>query len=75
MDVAFHRCQDDGTFLFLGLTASIHSCLDNLKRSLGGLRAHKKLGQEHGSLLKPFSHTVQGRYHLTVDNIQRLPLL
>ena len=40
-----------------------------LKCSLGSLRAHKKLGQEHGALLKSFSHTVQGRYHLTVDDI------
>ena len=69
MDVTFHRRQDDGPFLFLGLSASIHSCLDDLKCSLGSLRAHKKLGQEHGALLKSFSHTVQGRYHLTVDDI------
>ena len=75
MDVTFHRCQDDGSFLFPGLSASIHSCLDDLKCGLGSLRAHKKLGQEHGALLKPLSHTVQGRYHLAVDDIKRFPLL
>ena len=44
--------------------------LQHLKSRLGRFRAHEKLGQEEGSLLKPFAHLVQGRHQLPIDDVQ-----
>ncbi len=49
--------------------ASIFS-FDHLKRALCRLCAHQKLWQEHGTLLKSFSHDIQRRNDLAVDDVQ-----
>ena len=49
--------------------------LEHLEGPLGGLCAHKELGEEEGSLLKPLAHLIQGGDQLAVDDVQNVPAL
>ena len=69
MNIPLYRSQDDGSLLLLLLTAGIHLLFDDLKRAFRCLRAHQKLRQEHGAFLKTFSHDIECRDDLAVDDI------
>ena len=40
MDIAFDSCKDNGTFLFLGLSAACHGIFDHFKGCFGCFRTH-----------------------------------
>ena len=70
MDIAFYRCKYDGSLFLLYLALGVHLCLDDLKGYFCRFRAHEKLREEDGSLLKSLSYPVQGRNHLVIDDCQ-----
>ena len=70
VNITLNSSQNDLTFLLLLLTTGIQLFLDNPKSALCRLRAHQKLRQEHGPLLKALSHYIQCRNDLAVDDLQ-----
>ena len=68
MDVTLDGGENDPPLHLLGL--SLQGLLEHIKCRFGGLRAHQKLRQENGSLLKPFSHFVEGGDQIPVDQVE-----
>ena len=69
MDITLYCGEDHFSLLLLYLTAGLHGLLYDGKRRLRRLRTHQKLREEHGSGFKAFSHLVEGRDHIRIDEL------